>query len=52
MKRIMMVGAIVVSAAFAGSIAMYGPELWAGYRFMQAVDQHDGGPLALLLEIQ
>lgn len=41
MKRTMVFGVITVSAALAGSIAIYGPELWAGYRFMQAVDQHD-----------
>lgn len=41
MKRTITIGAIVVTTALAASIAIYGPELWAGYRFMNAVDQHD-----------
>ncbi|MCO8312927.1 c-type cytochrome [Pseudomonas mandelii] len=41
MKRSIVIGAIVAATALAGSATIYGPELLAGYRFMNAVDQHD-----------
>lgn len=41
MKRTIVIGAIAVTTALAGSTVIYGPELLAGYRFMNAVDQHD-----------
>ena len=49
MKRAWVIGAIVTTAALAVSSAIYGPEILAGYRFMEALDQHyadyqaDGG---------
>lgn len=49
MKRAIVIGAIVTTAALAVSSAIYGPEILAGYRFMEALDQHyadyqtDGG---------
>lgn len=41
MTRAVVIGAVVAVAALAGSSAIYGPELLAGYRFMDALDQHD-----------
>lgn len=41
MKRVIVIGAIVAATALAGSAVVYGPKLLAGYRFMNAVDQHD-----------
>ncbi|HBO3911641.1 c-type cytochrome [Pseudomonas aeruginosa] len=49
MKRVLVIGAVVTTAALAVSSAIYGPELVAGYRFMEALDRHyadyqaDGG---------
>ncbi|MCQ4312785.1 c-type cytochrome [Pseudomonas stutzeri] len=49
MKRALVIGAVVTTAALAVSGAIYGPEIVAGYRFMEALDQHymdyqaDGG---------
>lgn len=49
MKRALVIGAVVTTAALAVSSALYGPEILAGYRFMEALDQHyadyqaDGG---------
>jgi cytochrome c553 len=48
MKRALVIGA-VVATALAVSSALFGPEIVAGYRFMEALDQHyadyqaDGG---------
>jgi cytochrome c553 len=49
MKRALVLGAVVTTAALAVSSALYGPEIVAGYRFMAALDRHyadyqaDGG---------
>lgn len=49
MKRALVIGAVVTTAALAVSSAIYGPEIVTGYRFMEALDQHyadyqaDGG---------
>lgn len=49
MKRAWMISAVVTTAVLAVSSAIYGPEIVAGYRFMEALDQHyadyqaDGG---------
>lgn len=49
MKRAWIIGAVVTTAALAVSSALLGPEIVAGYRFMEALDQHyadyqaDGG---------
>ncbi|WP_172151562.1 c-type cytochrome [Pseudomonas tumuqii] len=49
MKRAWVIGAVVTTATLAVSSAIYGPEIVAGYRFMEALDQHyadyqaDGG---------
>ena len=40
MKRAFVMGAVVTVAALAVSSAIYGPEMVAGYRFMDALDQH------------
>ncbi len=49
MKRALVIGAVVATAVLAVSSAIFGPEIVAGYRFMEALDQHyadyqaDGG---------
>lgn len=49
MKRAFVIGTVVTVAALAVSSTIYGPEMVAGYRFMNALDQHyadyqaDGG---------
>lgn len=49
MKRAWIIGAVVTTAALAVSSALLGPEIVAGYRFMETLDQHyadyqaDGG---------
>lgn len=40
MKRILLGGAVLFCAAIATATITLGPELWAGYRFMTALDQH------------
>ena len=43
MKRALVIGAAVATAALAVSSAIYGPEIVVGYRFMEALDQHYAG---------
>lgn len=49
MKRALVIGAVVTTAALAVSSALFGPEIVGGYRFMEALDRHyadyqaDGG---------
>lgn len=40
MKRAFVIGAVVTVAALAVSSAIYGPEIVAGYRFMDALDRY------------
>lgn len=43
MKRAVVIGAVVTVAALAVSSAIYGPEMVAGYRFMDALDRYYAG---------
>ena len=40
MKRVFVIGAVVTAGALAVSSAVYGPELVAGYRFMDSLDRY------------
>lgn len=40
MKRLLLGGSALLAAALATAAITLGPELWAGYRFMTALDQH------------
>lgn len=46
MKRAIVIGTVVVATALAGAGAIYGPELVAGYRFMNTLDEHNARYLA------
>ncbi|AZD60963.1 Cytochrome c4 [Pseudomonas chlororaphis subsp. aurantiaca] len=46
MKRAIVIGTVVVATALAGAGALYGPELVAGYRFMNTLDEHNARYLA------
>lgn len=41
MKRVFVIGALTAAVALVGAGAVYGPEIYAGYRFMNALDEHD-----------
>ncbi|SDI46225.1 Cytochrome c553 [Pseudomonas panipatensis] len=41
MKRALVISALTAATALVAAGAIYGPEMYAGYRFMSALDEHD-----------
>lgn len=41
MKRVLIIATLAGAAVLVGASAIYGPEIYSGYRFMNALDEHD-----------